>query len=202
MGAIVRVALSLSLLLLTANCRGCGITEVEAPPNRPQTPVEAGLTATANTGAVEPIQSCPPAGGNGTIPPAVSIASITFVVDGVEHSVQAGDGLQALPGDRLEVRDITICADEFSGTGGEVCVDFAPVDAGGQELLSMHAGTHMIKIFAGFMTITGPNHTWTVGENWRSISVVVNHWPPVDTEDLECGQGRCEHDDRIIIELH
>jgi hypothetical protein len=135
------------------------------------------------------------------ISPAVSLYSITFVVNGLEQVVGADDTLQALPGDEVWVREATICAGSFSGDGGEACVDLVPVAENGQEIESEHRGTHNVRVTAGFMSIPGPSGTWVIGESWRQIAVVVNHWPGEDTEDMGCGGGRCERDDRIIVEF-
>jgi hypothetical protein len=67
--------------------------------------------------------------------------------------------------------------------------------------MSAHAGTHLVRMIPGFMTISGPSDTWSVGEDWRRISAVLNHWPLQDTEDPDCSNRRCERDDRIIIEF-
>jgi hypothetical protein len=47
----------------------------------------------------------------------------------------------------------------------------------------------------------GPDYTWTVDEGWTEISAVLNHWAPQDTADLDCADGRCEHDDWAIIAI-
>jgi len=191
----------LSVLSLAAGCGRSGKTVTALPTHVPQPTLSLEPATTLDSGATGPTPVCPPARGEGTISPAVSIYSITFVVNGLEQVVRAGDTLQALPGDEMKVKEITICAEAFSGNSGEVCVDFAPVDSSGQEFTSEHGGTHMVRLIPGFMTLPGPGHTWTIGENWRQISAVLNHWPPEDTEDLDCSNRRCEHDDRIIIGL-
>ena len=193
--------LVLTVLSLVAGCSGSDGTATALPNPMPESTASLGPTAMPDSATHEPTPVCPPAGGEGTIPPAVSIYSITFVVNGLEQVVRAGDTLQASPGDKVQAREITICAGAFSGNGGEICVDIAPVDQDGQEIMSEHEGTHMIRTNPGFLTISGPSHTWTVGRNWRQISAVLNHWPPEDTEDLSCGNGRCEHDDRILFRL-
>lgn len=144
---------------------------------------------------------CPPAEGKGTISPAVSIYSITFVVNGAEQLVYDGDTLQAIVGDEIEIKEAVICAGSFSGSGGEACVDLAPVDRSGQEIMSEHAGTHMVPVITGFTVIPGPSHKWTLDESWVRISAVLNHWTPEETEDIDCANRRCEHDDWAIIEL-
>jgi hypothetical protein len=144
---------------------------------------------------------CPPAEGGGTISPAVSIYSITFVVNGAEQVVYDGDTLEAIAGDKIEIKEAVICAGSFSGSGGEACVDLAPVDRDGQEMMSEHTGTHMVPVIAGFTPIPGPSHRWTLSENWVRISAVCNHWTPEETEDADCANRRCEHDDWAIIEL-
>jgi hypothetical protein len=110
-----------------------------------------------------------------------------------------GDVLQAMPGDEIQVREVTVCAGSFSGNGGEACVDFAPVTQSGQEIGSEHGGTHTVPVTPGFSSLSGPDHRWTIGENWDHISAVLNHWPPEGTEDLDCGSGRCERDDRMNV---
>jgi hypothetical protein len=122
-------------------------------------------------------------------------------VNGREQVVRDGDMLQASRGDEVQVREVTICANPFSGSGGEACVEFTPLDQNGQERVAEGNGTHMKRVPSGFTSIPGPNHTWIVGENWRHIVAVLNHWPPGGTNDPGCGGGRCEHDDRMIVGL-
>lgn len=156
-------------------------------------------TATLDSGTIYPTPVCPPARGEGTISPAVSIYSITFLVNGLEQLVRNDDTLQASPGDKVQVGKVVTCTGPFSGNGGEACVDLAPAEQSGQEVMSEHSGTHTVPVTPGFTSISLPSHTWTIGENWRQFSAVLNHWPPEDTEDLGCGGGRCERDDRMIV---
>jgi hypothetical protein len=135
----------------------------------------------------------------GTVAPALSIYSITLAVNGVEQVVRDGDTLPARPGDEVQFREATICAGSFSANGGEACVDLVPADQGGKEIASAHRGTHTVPVTAGFVSISAPGDAWTVGENWGSISVVLNHWPPKGTEDPACGSRRCERDDRMVV---
>lgn len=144
---------------------------------------------------------CPPAEGQGTISPAVSIYSITFVVNGAEQVIYDGDTLESIIGDEIEIKEAVICVGSFSGNGGEACVDLAPVGQSGQVIMSEHAGTHMVPVNTGFTVIPGPNHTWTLNESWVRISAVLNHWTREETEDIDCANRRCEHDDWAIIEL-
>ena len=189
----------LSVLLIAAGCSRSDATMKTIPAHMPQKNVAPEPSVTLESVASDSTPVCPPARGEGTISPAVSIYSITFVVNGLEQTVRAGDMLEALSGDKMSVREITICSDALSGNGGEVCVDFAPIDKNGKEIMSDHGGTHMVQMISGFMTISGSSHNWIIDENWQYISAVLNHWPPVDTIDLDCANGRCEHDDRIII---
>ena len=172
-----------------------------ATPARELTADTPESTTLSDLVATDPTTACPPATGAGTVAPAVAIYSITFVVNGVEQVVRDGDTLQALSGDEVQVREVTICAGSFSGNGGEACVDFVPVSQSGQELVSEHGGTHTVSVAPGFTTISGPSQAWTVGESWREIAVVLNHWPPRNTEDFSCGGGRCERDDRVVVGL-
>ena len=195
------IFVALSVLLIAVGCSRSDETMTALPTHMPQNNVSPEPSATLESVASYSTPVCPPARGEGTISPAVSIYSITFVVNGLEQTVRAGDMLEALSGDKMSVREITICSEAFSGNGGEVCVDFAPIDQSGKEIVSDHGGTHMVQMISGFMIISGPSHTWIIDENWRDISAVLNHWPPEDTDDLDCSNGRCEHDDRIIIEF-
>jgi hypothetical protein len=167
---------------------------------------------TQPTHTVEPIQTpdsenidripvCPPANGQGTISPAITIYTITFVVNGVEHVLRNGEALDTMVGEEIEVKEVVICTGSFSDNGGEACVDFAPIDQSGQEIMPEHAGTHMVQVTSGLITIPGPSHTWTRAESWGQISAVLNHWPREDTEDTECANRRCEHDDWATIIL-
>ncbi len=197
----VWVFVALSLLSLAAGCKRSDESVTAPPAYKTQTADSLESAATPDSGIIDPAPVCPSARGEGTISPAVSIYSITFVVNGLEQVVREDDSLQALPGDEVQVREVTICTGSFSGNGGEACVDFAPVDLSGQEISSEHSGTHAVQVSPGFVSISGPGHTWTISENWGHISAVLNHWPPEDTEDLGCGSGRCERDDRIIVGL-
>lgn len=167
---------------------------------------------TQATRTVEPIETqdsenwdrisvCPPANGEGTISPAITIYSITFVVNGVEQTLRHGDTLDAIVGDEIGIKEVVICTGSYSGNGGEACVDFAPIDKNGQEILSEHAGTHMVQVISGFISIPGPSHTWTRDESWAQISAVLNHWAREKTEDTECADKRCEHDDWATIKF-
>ena len=190
-----------SVLFLAAGCDQSDkiITMTSQPTHMSQSTGSKQPTATLNFGIKQSMPVCPPARGEGTVSPAVSIYSITFVVNGHEQVVSADDTLKVLPGDEIKVIEITVCTEVFSGDSGEICVDLAPVGPSGQEIISEHSGTHMVRIVPGFMSISGPDHTWTVSENWGSIAAVLNHWPPKDTEDIDCGNRRCEHDDRIVL---
>ena len=192
---------TLLVLSLAAACSRANGIVTALPTQLPQSSVPLEPTAMLDSEVVDSTPACPAARGDGTVSPDVSIYSITFAVNGLEQVVRAGDTLDAMPGDELEVREITICTEDSLANRGEVCVDLAPLDQNGQEIMSEHKGTHMVRMVSGFMTISGPSFTWTVGENWRQISAVLNHWPPEDTEDLDCGNRRCEHDDRIVIDL-
>lgn len=190
---------ALCVLSLVAGCSRSDATATELPTHMPQPVDTLEPTATMDLATNSSTPTCPPARGEGTISPTITIYSIVFVVNGVEQIVRDGDMLQALPGELVQVREVTICVGSYSDNGGEACVDFAPVARGGQELVSEHSGTHTVRVTPGFMSISGLDHRWTIGENWKHISVVLNHWPSGGTEDLGCGSGRCERDDRIII---
>jgi hypothetical protein len=194
----VGILVALWMLALAAACAGSDqALTVPTDTLRPaDSPAPAG-TVDTETGGSTP--ACPPARGQGTVSPAVSIYSITFVVNGVEQVVRDNDVLGASPGDQVSVQKVTICTGSFQGNGGEACVDLAPVDQRGEEVVSEHVGTHMAPVIRGFMSVPGPEQTWTIDEAWRAISAVLNHWPPGDTQDRACGGGRCECDDRIVV---
>lgn len=191
------VLVALCVFSLLAGCRS-GVIATTLPIH-PQVTVTLEPAAMSNQMIVGSTPTCPPARGEGTVSPAISIDSIVFVVNGIEQVVREGDLLQALPGEEVQVDEVTICVGSFSGDGGEACVDLAPVTPSGQEIVSEHIGTHTVKVAPGFMSISGPDQNWIIGENWEHVSVVLNHWPPDNTEDRGCGGGRCEHDDRIIV---
>lgn len=197
----VWIMVAFSVLSLAAGCGRSDETVTAVPTRRPQPIDTLEPTTVLDSGTMDPVPVCPPAKGAGTIPPAVSIYSITFVVNGLEQAVRDEDTLEALPGDQVQVKEVTICAGPFSGRGGEACVDLAPGTQSGQEIASEHRGTHTVRVTPGFRTISGPEHGWIIGENWRGFVAVLNHWPPEDTGDLSCSSGRCERDDRIIVEF-
>jgi hypothetical protein len=137
----------------------------------------------------------------GSIAPAITIHSITFLIDGQKLVMSAGDDLPAPPGSEVSIMEVEIYVGTFLTNGGEACVDFAPINKSGEEIRSEHMGTHMVPLSPGLITIPGLNHSWIIDENWVGITAVVNHWPGVKTEDLECAQGQCERDHRVIIFL-
>ena len=194
----------LVLFLAVSLAGGCSRSDTPStvqPDQVPQLTHTVELTQTPDSETIDPVPICPPANGQGTVPPAVTIYAITFVVNGVEQVLRNDDTLDAEIGDRIEVREVVVCAGSFSGNGGEVCVDFAPTDQSERAIMSEHAGTHMVRVRSGFNSIPGPTHTWTRAENWRQVSAVLNHWTREDTKDIECANGRCEHDDRATIKL-
>ncbi|MGD2252558.1 MAG: hypothetical protein PVF70_06550 [Anaerolineales bacterium] len=197
----VLVVLFVLLLVLAVGCDKSDETVTTSPTQVSHLDDDLEPTRTLESERTDSAPVCPPAEGEGTISPAVSIYSITFVVNGAEQVLFDGDTLEAMVGDEIEIRETVICAGSFIGSGGEACVDLAPVDQSGQEIMSEHAGTHMVPVVAGLTTIPGPNHTWTLAENWVRISAVLNHWTPEDTEDVDCANRRCEHDDWAIIML-
>ena len=187
---VVSVAFSLVI-----GCDGNGAPTAPLPTRTPQ---PANTPAPMQTTSMS---ACPPANAEGTVPPAIAICSITFTVNGLEQVMRDGDTLQASRGDEVQVKEMAICAEPFSGNGGEACVDFVPVDHNGQEIVSERRGTHAKKITSGCKSVPGPDGMWTIGENWRHISVVVNHWPPGGTDDSSCAGGLCERDDRVTVGL-
>ncbi len=193
---------SVFFVFLLAADSSRSIEIVTAIPIQAQQPIDTlESKETLNSEMIDSMPVCPPAEGEGTISPAVSIYSITFVVNGAEQVVYDGDTLDTIVGDEIKIREAVICSGSFSGSGGEACVDLAPVDRNGQEIMSEHAGTHMVPVITGFTTIPGPSHKWILAESWVRISAVLNHWTQEETEDVDCANRRCEHDDWAIIEL-
>jgi hypothetical protein len=197
----VRVLVVLSIVSLVTACGGGDETMTALPTRTPQPAVLPEPTATPDPGAESLPPACPEAIGDGTIAPAVSIYSTTFVVNGVEQVVRDGEALQAAPGDEVHFTEATICAGSFSGNGGEACVHLAPVDRSGTEIASEHRGSHTVPVTPGFFSVPTSGEAWTVGEDWAHIYAVLNHWPPQGTQDPACGDGRCERDDWIVVGL-
>ena len=160
-----------------------------------------GATAPPDSGAVVSATACRPARGVGTISPAISISSMILVVNGVERTVRGDDTLRVSPGAEVRVREVAICTEPFSGDGGNFCVDISPADRSGDAIFSEHKGTHMMPVKSGVAVISGLDYTWTVGEDWKNLTAVVNHWTPGKSEDLECAGGLCERDDWIVLEV-
>jgi hypothetical protein len=131
----------------------------------------------------------------------MAICSITFTVNGGELVVKSGDTLQVSVGDKVRFEGAKIHVGSFSGNGGEVCVDLAPWDHKGREIESSRLGTHNVPISPGLKTVAGLDQTWTIGENWKEIVVMLNHWTPRRTKDSDCAGGLCERDDRIVFTL-
>jgi hypothetical protein len=196
------VLVALLELALAAGCGRSGEMDSALPTQTIQSADPPAPTATPDIGNLDPAPVCPTARGVGTVSPAVSIYSITFLVNGIDQIALQNSKLQAVPGDKVQIREVIICASPFSGNDSQACVDFAPVDESGQEIRSEHKGSHSVPVTPGQISISGLNFTWTVGENWSGFYAVLNHWPPVETQDLDCANGLCERDDWIIVEFH
>lgn len=195
------VLVVLFALSLAAGCSRSDESVTALPDQVPQPTHTVQPIQTPPSGMIDPLPVCPPANGQGTISPAITIYSITFAVNGVEQVVQHGDKLEAMVGDEIEIRDVTICTGESHDNAGEACVHFWPIDRNGQEIMSEHAGTHMVPVTLGFTSLQGPEHTWTLAESWGQISAVLNHWLPEGTTDDDCANRRCERDDWATIIL-
>ena len=135
----------------------------------------AGATAPSDSGTVVSAPACPP--------------------------VRGDDTLQASPGDTVQLREVAICMEPFPGDGGNFCVDISPTGKSGEAIFSEHKGTHMMPVKPGATTISGLDYIWIVGEEWKNLTAAVNHWTPGKSRDLECANGLCERDDRIIVEV-
>jgi len=146
---------------------------------------------------------CPSiANAEGTVSPTVVISSITFLVNGVEQVVDDLGSLHASVGDQVEVKEVTVCVDPFEGNGGHAYFELDPVSADGEIIASETRGTRAMTVAPGFTTISGPDHTWTIGGNWRHFSVAAVHYPSGGgTQNPECEWGLCEVDDRMIVHI-
>ena len=183
---MMRVCLA-ALLLPAFVIAGCGGNSAISP----------GTTAASTT---VPTPVCPPADGVGSVPPAVSIYSVTLLVDGSTQIIRDGQTPEAAPGNEVRIMEVEICANDTVGARGEVCVDIAPLDGNGEEIRAQAGGTHMQPVPAGFTTVPGPPTVWTIGEDWQGFIVVLNHWATGAT-DPACAAGRCERDDELTILL-
>lgn len=160
-----------------------------------------GVAPSARSAQDTELSDCLPANPGGTVAPAIAICSVTYRVNGTEQVVRDGGRLEGSVGDEVQIGDIAICVGSFVGDGGEACVDFVPRDGEGREIAAGRRGTHLARVSGGCQSIPGPDGTWTIDSEWKSISAVLNHWPPGRTEDLSCADGLCEHDDRLMVEL-
>jgi hypothetical protein len=195
----MRLSIVTKLLTVGALLAGCYQGYNQADLEASESVEEAGLTLEAREGVLLDQDGCPQPAGNGTVDPAVSIYSMVFEVDGLELEVLPGESLPVQPGDEVRLIEVTLCTVTYTGNPGEVCVDLAPLTSAGEMLSSQHAGTHMGVIVSGRITLAGPEYSWTVDDTWTGFSVVVNHWAPDTTEDLDCAGGQCEQDDRLMI---
>ena len=200
-GKRVWVLTALLALSLVAGCGRSGGINTTLPTQTMQPADSPEQTAVPDIGNVDPAPVCPTARGVGSVFPAVSIYSITFLVNGIEQVVLENNVLQAVPGDEVQIREVIICAGSFSGDGGQACADFAPRDENGQEIMSEHKGTDTVAVIPGLIIISDLNFTWTVGENWSGFYAVLNHWAPIETQDLDCASGGCERDDWLFIKF-
>jgi len=184
----VRLAAILVLVVLTVGCGGDNAVSTST------------TVASTTTWTTAPTSTCPVADGVGSVRPAMSVYSVTFVINGREQVVRDGGTLEAVFGDEVLVAEVEICANEVGGGRGEVCVDIAPLDRNGEEIRSQAGGTHLQPVPADFATVPGPPTVWTIGEGWQGFTVVVNHWVG-GASDLGCAEGRCERDDYMRIPL-
>jgi len=147
--------------------------------------------------------TCPSVNAEGTVPPSVAITSITFIVNGDEQIVaNQYMPLQASPGDEVKIKEITVCVEPFDGESGSGYVEFDPLDQNGQVMALEVKGTRSVRIASGFTIIPGPDYAWTIGDNWRHLSVVTVHYPPGGgTQNPNCEGGFCEVDDRMIVPI-
>ena len=182
------LAMVLLLVVLTGGC-GDG--------NALSTTSAVASTVTSTTAATP---ACPPADVVGSVPPAVSIYSITFLVNGREQVVHDGRTLEAVAGDEVLIAEVEICANEAGGGRGEVCVDVAPLSRDGEEARSQAGGTHLQPAPTAFATVSGPPAAWILSEGWRGFTVVLNHWVS-GASDFGCAEGRCERDDYMRVPL-
>jgi hypothetical protein len=151
--------------------------------------------------AGEPSSGCPAPVGEGTVAPAIAIQSVALLVNDTELTLSEGDTLAAPVGSRVRVVEVALCVGPFSGDAGDACADFAPTDESGETITAEHAGTHLVPLTPGIVTVPGPDHTWTIEDGWTAIAAVVNHWPGVKTEDHGCAEATCERDDWLILPL-
>jgi hypothetical protein len=173
-------------------------TPVSAPSPTPEKESTATLPPTLTPPS---LLACPTADAEGTVPPAIAIYAITFVVDGVEQVVDDVNPLQALPGAQVQVKEVTICSEPFEGDGGNVYVEFDPVNHNGQVTASEVMSTRAVRVIPGFINVSGPSVSWTISD-WRHVSVVTVHYPSGgSTHNLSCERGTCEVDDRVIVPL-
>jgi len=189
------------MALLIIGCDGREVTESALPSPVQETFVSSAPAATPQASTVNPTFDCPPARGEGTISPTVTIYSITLLVDGQEYIVQADDVLPLKPGAVVQVTEVTICANTFSGSGGAACVEFTPLDQSGQEILAEQQGTHTVPVNPGLFVFSNIHYSWIIDPDWNGFSAVVNHWTLEKSQDLACANGRCEQDDRVFIEF-
>jgi hypothetical protein len=171
-------------------------------PTPAPTPEKTPTAAVPPTPTPPPTLGCPTADAEGTVSPAVAIYSITFVVNGVEQTVDDTNPLRASVGDQVQVKEVGICPVEpFGGSGGSVYVEFDPVDQNGQVIAPEVKGTRAVGVTPGFTNVPGAKVLWTIGD-WRHISVVTVHYPPGGgTQNPNCEGGACEVDDRVIVPI-
>jgi hypothetical protein len=197
---LISFTLAVLLAALAVSCSpgGSGVTASALSASQQADAQQVPLLGT-NTAA--PASACSPTPGEGTVAPAISIHSITFLVDDVELTLSDEDMLPATAGSEVKVVKVKICVGAFKANGGEACVDFAPIRESGEEVSAEHAGTHMVPLAPGLITLPGPDRSWSIDESWVGIAAVVNHWLGVKTEDHECAEGQCERDHQLVLPL-
>lgn len=188
----------LAILFITTGCDLSNKPETELLSQQPL-PDSTMTTATLGTMPIDPFPDCPSAEGFGTISPSISIFSITFLVNGIEQTVYENDVFQIDAGEEVQIKDVAICVNPFQGNGGQACVDFAPADQSGQEVVSEHKGTHLVDVTPGIIFMSDLDYAWDIQEGWSGILAVLNHWAPEKTQDLDCADGLCERDDQIFV---
>lgn len=197
---LISSTLAVLLTALSVSCRP-GLMDATSSALSPSQSADAQQAQLLDASTASSTPACSPTSGEGTVAPAITIHSITFLVDGAELTLADGDVLPAVPGSEVRVVEVMICVGDFATNSGEACVDFAPTKESGEEVSAEHAGTHLVPLSPGLITVPGPDHSWSIAEDWVGMAAVVNHWPGMATEDDACAQGQCERDHQLILPI-
>ncbi|AHF05432.1 hypothetical protein MARPU_06030 [Marichromatium purpuratum 984] len=171
------------------------------PPTPPEQPSDGTPLGSTAAPTVPQTPECRATSGPGDTPPAIAIDALLVEVNRNAWLIEAGQPLEAKPGDLLAIESVILCVPTTTDArAGSAHVEFTPVDTQGRTITPAVAATRARPLIPGRQTLPGPGKEWRIGADWRHLSVTLVHYPDGGgTANPDCEQGACEIDDRLIL---